>query len=79
MDYKELYELLNDRARILVGTLLKRIEVLEEQKALTPSLYKSLVKELVYEQFRTIKTLIKIRHELGKVVFKSKEVTNENS
>lgn len=73
MEYKELYELLDSRARILVGTLLKRIEVLEEQNALTPSLYKSLVKELVYEQFRTIKTLIKMRHELGKVVFKSKE------
>jgi len=65
----ELFELLDGQAKTLVGVLLKRIEVLEEEKVLTPSLYKKLVKESVYESFRTIKTIIKI----GKLEFRAKD------
>lgn len=57
---KELFEILNAQAQTLVGVLLKRIEVLEQENAFTPSLYKKLVKETVYESFRTIKTIINI-------------------
>jgi len=48
--------------------LLKRIEVLEKENALTPSLYKALVKESVYESARNLKTIIKI----GKLEFKNR-------
>ena len=51
------------QARTLVGKLCKRIEVLEHRNALTPDLYKDLVKELVYEQFRDIKQILKMREE----------------
>jgi len=71
-DYNKLYEILNEQAKTLVGILLKRVEVLEKEKALSPSLYKSLVKEIVYEQFRNIKKLIDVHLKLGKVVFKTR-------
>jgi hypothetical protein len=76
-DYKVVYDkiqkIIDSQARNLVGILLKRIEVLEKEKALSPSLYKSLAKELVYENSRQIKALIRVHLEIGKVIFKSKE------
>lgn len=51
-------EIIKKSSRSLVGTLLKRIEVLEEQKTLTSELYKSLIRELVYENYRQLKALI---------------------
>ena len=65
---EELYNLIDLNAKTLVGILLKRIEVLEKENALTPSLYKALVKESVYESARNLKTIIKI----GKLEFKSR-------
>jgi hypothetical protein len=62
---KELFDLLDKESRALVGILLKRIEILEKQKSLTPDLYKSLTKEHIYEWVRTLKKLIII----GKVEF----------
>jgi len=64
----ELFELLDSQAKSLVGILLKRIEILEKENSLTPSLYKSLVKEHVYEWIRGLKTLISI----GKVEFRTR-------
>ena len=61
----ELFELLDIQAKTLVGILLKRVEILEKENSLTPALYKSLVKEHVYEWVRNLKTLITI----GKVRF----------
>ena len=52
--------MLDVRARTLVGKLLKRIDVLCLTKNLTPELYKSLVKELVYEEFRTLREFINV-------------------
>ena len=49
---------LDVRAKTLVGKLLKRIDVLSLTKNLTPELYKNLVKELVYEEFRVMKGFI---------------------
>ena len=65
---EELYNLIDLNAKTLVGILLKRIEVLEKEHALTPSLYKALVKESVYESARNLKTIIKI----GKLEFKNR-------
>lgn len=67
MENRELFELLDVQAKVLVGILLKRIELLEKEHVLTPNLYKSLVKEHVYEWTRTVKTLIN-----GSVIFKNR-------
>lgn len=78
MEYKKLTKILDHQASTLVGILSKRIEVLESEGdrtntvVLTPSLYKKLVKELVYERFRAIKEVLKVHYSVGKVVFKSK-------
>ena len=71
--YEEIYNLIDYQAKVLVGTLLKRIEVLEKENALTPKLYKALVKEQIYEQFRNLKKLIEVTSEIGKLEFKSRE------
>lgn len=72
----KILELLDDtlekHSRILVGILLKRIEVLEKQKVLTPELYKALAKEIVYEQFRSLKSFIEVQLKVGKIDFESK-------
>ena len=68
MENQELFNLIDLNSKTLVGILLKRIEVLEKENALTPSLYKALVKESVYESARNLKTIITI----GKLEFKSK-------
>ena len=69
MDNNELFELIDVNAKTLVGVLLKRIELLEKENALTPSLYKALIKEHIYESARNLKTIIKI----GKLTFKAKD------
>lgn len=68
---KDLFELLDTNAKTLVGTLLKRLEILEKENVLTPTLIRALIKEHIYESNRTIKTIIKI----GRVVFKSQSET----
>lgn len=73
METKEINKFFDERASTIVGILLKRIEVLEKEKALTPSLYKSLVKEIIYEQFRVLKQLFEVIFKIGKVEFKSRE------
>lgn len=72
MEIKEINKFFDDKARTIVGVLLKRIEVLEEEKVLTPSLYKSLIKENVYEQFRQLKELFDVKFNIGKVEFKNR-------
>ena len=69
MENSEIFELIDLNAKTLVGVLLKRIELLEKENVLTPSLYKALIKEHVYESARNLKTIIKI----GKLTFKSKD------
>lgn len=78
-EYEKIHKIIDSQARALVGTLLKRIEVLsdleqqEGKKLLTPSLYKALAKELVYENSRHTKALIRVHLNIGKVIFRSKE------
>ena len=67
MENQELFNLLDNQSKSLVGILLKRIEILESEQALTPSLYKKIVKESIYEWVRILKVLIN-----GKVEFKSR-------
>lgn len=66
---EELYNQIDLNAKTLVGVLLKRIELLERENALTPSLFRALVKEHVYESARNLKTIIKI----GKLEFRHKD------
>jgi len=73
MEYEQIGKLLDREAKTLVGILLKRIEVLEKEKVLSPNLYKSLTKEIIYEQFRNIKKLLELHLKIGKIIFKSKE------
>jgi len=67
-EYKELFEIIDTQTRVLVGVLLKRIEVFEKEQALTSSLYKAISKEQIYEWARNLKTIIQI----GKVEFKTR-------
>ena len=62
-------EILDQYARNLVGVLCKRIEVLEKEKALTPSLYKSLAKEIIYENVRNLKTILNVYINIGTIKF----------
>ena len=68
MENQELFTIIDLNAKTLVGVLLKRIELLEKEKVLTPSLYKALIKEHVYESARNLKTIISI----GRVEFKNR-------
>jgi len=68
-ELKKINELIDYQARTLVGTLLKRIEVLARQNVLTPELYKALVKEQVYEQFRSLKKLVEVHLTVGTIKF----------
>lgn len=70
MKLQKLNEFIDSSARVLVGTLLKRVEVLEKEKVLTSKLYKSLTKELIYENARNLKKLIEVYETVGKVEFK---------
>ena len=68
-------EMLDIFARGLVGTLCKRIEVLEKEKALTPSLYKALLKEITYENVRNLKALLEVYINIGTIKF----ISDKNS
>lgn len=72
MEIKEINKFFDERANTIVGILLKRIEVLEKEKVLTSNLYKSLVKENIYEQFRHLKELFEVKFSIGKVEFKNR-------
>jgi len=72
LDFKKISEIIDKETRALVGRLCKRVEVLEKEKSLSPTLYKALSKELVYEFSRDLKKLIDIQSELFKLEFKIK-------
>lgn len=75
MENKELnkiYEVLDHQARSLVGILLKRLEVLSVNKAFSIELYKALIKEIIYEQFRNLRDILEVHLTIGKVEFKTK-------
>jgi hypothetical protein len=71
-EIKKVYKFIDDSARVLVGTLLKRVEVLDKAKNLTPELYKNLTKELIYENSRNLKRILDVYFKIGTVIFKQK-------
>lgn len=76
MENKELFEIINRvidvETKALVGILMKRLEVLDKEKSLSPTLYKSLVKENIYEYSRRLKSLLDLHIRIGKVEFKTR-------
>lgn len=76
MENKELFEIINTvidtETKALVGILMKRIEVLDKDKSLSPMLYKSIVKENLYEFSRRLKTLLDLHIKIGRVEFKTR-------
>ena len=77
--FEKISKTIDTQARSLVGILCKRIEVLSSQgnRDLDISLFKKLAKELIYENFRNLKTIVKVQLEIGKVVFKNKPNSEE--
>jgi len=71
--YDQISSLVDSQAKVLVGQLMKRVEVLEQEQALTPSLFKALARESVYEHFRNLNKLIELQFKIGKVVFTTKK------
>lgn len=51
----QIMNMIDENSRALVGHILKRVEILKDQKVLTPELYKSLTKEHIYESARVLK------------------------
>ena len=66
-------EFIDQHARIVVGRMLKRIEILQEHNVLTPELYKSLIKEIQYEETRNLKSLLEVFLTVGKIEFEKKQ------
>ncbi len=80
---QQLKEIISKASRTVVGILCKRIEILEEEerkrqcldpsaKILTPRIYKALVKEIVHEQFRNLRTILEIL-TIPTVIFRRRE------
>ena len=69
----KLNEIVEDNAKVLVGIMSKRVEVLEREKCLSPNLFKSLIKEIIYENSRYLKKLLNIELDRGSIVFKTPE------
>ena len=72
-NYKKVYDTIDYQARVLVGILLKKLEVLDKEKAFSISLYKALIREQIYEHFRNLKQIVELQLEIGKVEFKSRD------
>ena len=69
----KLNEIVEDNAKVLVGIMSKRVEVLERENCLSPNLFKSLIKEIIYENSRYLKKLLNIELDRGSIVFKTPE------
>ncbi len=72
MEYEQIIKILDKEAQTLVGILLKRVEVLDKEKVLSPGLYKSLTKEIIYEQFRSLKKLLYVHLKIGTIQFRTR-------
>jgi len=70
---EKIMDIIDKETRALVGRLCKRVEVLEKENALSPNLYKSLSKELIYEYSRDLKKLIELQSKLFKLEFKTRD------
>ena len=70
--FNKITNVINIECKTLVGILCKRVEVLEKENSLTPNLYKSLIKEHIYEFSRQLNKLLELHIQIGKIEFKSK-------
>jgi len=71
--YEELENILNENSKSLVGLLLKKLEILDGNNLnfeQIKNLYKSLIKEQIYENNRFLLKLIRTNFETGKIVFR---------
>jgi len=62
-ELEQIEKLVDQRARTTVGIALKRLETLQEEKLSADkqkSIYKSLLKEIIYEQSRVLKEIIRV-------------------
>ena len=50
--------ILNNSATSLVATILTNLEILEKNNKLTPDLYKPIIKEAIYSQFKYLVKLL---------------------
>jgi hypothetical protein len=71
--FEKITKVINNECKALVGILCKRVEVLEKENSLTPNLYKSLIKEHIYEFSRQLNKLLGLYIQIGKVEFKSRQ------
>ena len=65
--YEKIFDLIDKNAKTLVGILLKRIDVLNNENKWSPELYKALTKEIVYENSRGLKNLIDVFLKFDKI------------
>ena len=65
----EIVDILDKRASVLVGILMRRVENLSTEDALSPDVYKAIAKDTVYEQFRELKQSV-VPRLLPKVICK---------
>lgn len=79
MDINKINGIIDTETRALVGKLCKRVEVLEGSNSLSPQLYKSLAKELLYESSRNLKQLIELQSKLFKLEFKTRPTREKDS
>ena len=85
MDSSKIIEILTRKNGIIdreaiasVGMLCKRVEILNINKSFSPDLYKTIAKEIVYEQSRVLKKLCRamLIPSVRFVTTKSKENNN---
>jgi len=67
---KMIENVIDEQARTTVGIMMKRVECLAKEDVLHPTLFKSLIKEIIYEQSRALKRIMKA-HFNPSVHFKS--------
>lgn len=70
--HEKIYDLIDKNARTLVGTLLKRVDILSTDNKLNPELYKTLTREIIYENSRGLKNLINVFLNFDSVNYQSK-------
>ncbi len=72
VEKKDLYTLIDKEAQVTVGIMCKRVELLEHNKSFTPTMFKALSKEIIYEQSRTLKRMVNALY-LPKIIFKTQD------
>ena len=78
---KKIEEVIDNNASLLVGELLRNLEVLDGEGLSfeqIKSLYKKLIKEKVYQNARYLKKIINVNLNSGSVIFRQKPKEKNN-